>query len=102
MPFPIQRHMPCALINWFVPKSDKPDSNTGIWVFEPEIEGGGQPLEVIHLDTILHGAHLLPKYGSGFLREGFSYVDALDAFKAYFVNHFIDYPAHELITGHRN
>ena len=97
----LQCHMPCAFINWFVPRLDKPDPNTGMWVFEPEIEGGKQSLEVIHLDTILRGAHLLPKYGSGFLLEDFSYIDALDAFKAYFVNHFIDYSAHELITGHR-
>jgi hypothetical protein len=97
----LQKYIPCALINWFVPKSDKPDPNTGMWVFEPEIEGGRPSLEVIHLDTILRGAHLLPKYGSGFLPENFSYIDALDAFKAYFVNHFIDYPAHELITGHQ-
>ena len=57
----------------------------------------GQPLEVIHLNTILRGAHLLPKYGSGFLQEDFRNVDALNVLKAYF----IDYPAHELITGHR-
>ena len=98
----LQTYIPCALINWFVPISDKPDPNTGMWVFEPKIEGGEHSLEVIHLDTILRGAHLLPEYGSGFLPEDFSYIDALDAFKAYFVNHFIDYASHELITSHRN
>ena len=29
----LQTHIPCALINWFVLKSDKPDPNTGMWVF---------------------------------------------------------------------
>ena len=89
--------MPCALINCFV---DKHDPNTGMWVFEAEIESGGQQLGVIHLDTISRGTRLLPKNESGFL-PNFSYGDALDAFKAYFVNHFINYPAHELITGHQ-
>jgi hypothetical protein len=98
----LQKEIPCALINWFIPKSDKPDSVTGMWVFEPEIEGGRQPLEVIHLDTIVRGAHLLPKYGSGFLHENFNYVNTLDAFKAYFVNHFVDYHTHELIKGSRD
>ncbi|KIL57451.1 hypothetical protein M378DRAFT_188432 [Amanita muscaria Koide BX008] len=98
----LQKEIPCALINWFIPKSDKLDPITGMWVFEPKIEEGKQPLEVIYLDTIVRGAHLLPKYGSGFLPENFSYVDALNAFKAYFVNHFVDYHTHELIKGGRD
>jgi hypothetical protein len=95
----LQKEFPCALINWFVPALDAPDPATGMWVFKPEIQGGKPTLEVIHLDSIVRGAHLLPQYGTGFIPEDFSYVDALDAFKSYLVNHFADYHAHELIRG---
>ncbi len=42
--------------------------------------------------------HLLPCYGKGFLPKEMTYNDALDAWDAYFVNHFIDYHAHKLLT----
>lgn len=89
--------LPCALVNWFIPVTEDPDSSTGMWVLKSEVSGGRPTLEVIHLDTIVRGAHLLPQYGSGFLPEDFNYFDALDAFKSYFVNHLIDYHAHELL-----
>jgi hypothetical protein len=95
----LQKEFPCALINWFVPALEAPDPATGMWVFKPEIHGGKPTFEVIHLDAIVRGAHLLPQYGTGFIPEDFSYVDALDAFKLYLVNHFADYHAHELIRG---
>ena len=89
--------IPCALVNWFVPASEDPDPLTGMWVLKPEVSGGKPTLEVIHIDSIVRGAHLLPEYGSGFLPEDFCYTDTLDAFKLYFVNRFIDYHAHELL-----
>jgi hypothetical protein len=95
----LREEVPCALVNWFVPASELPDPTTGMWVFKPEIEGGKPTLEVIHLDTIVRGAHLLPQYGTGFIPEDFSYVDSLDAFNSYLVNHFVDHHAHELIQG---
>lgn len=68
-----------------------------MWVLKPEVSGGKPTLEVIHIDSIVRGAHLLPEYGLGFLPEDFCYTDTLDAFKLYFVNRFIDYHAHELL-----
>jgi hypothetical protein len=62
-----------------------------MWVIKPEILGGKPILEVIHLDSIVQDVHLLPQYGIGFLPEDFDHVDALDLFKSYFVNHFINY-----------
>ena len=66
-------------------------------VLKPEVLEGKLTLEAIHLNAIIQGAHLLPQYGSGFLPEDFCYTDALNAFKLYFVNHFVDYHAHELL-----
>ncbi|KAI0289302.1 hypothetical protein BC826DRAFT_1092819 [Russula brevipes] len=95
----LHEEFPCALVNWFLPETEAPDPSTGMWVLKPEVLGGKRSLEVIHLDTIVRGAHLLPQYGSGFLPEDFGHVDALDAFKLYFLNHFVDYHAHELICS---
>lgn len=88
---------PCALVNWFTPVSDRRDEVMGMWEFKPEMVGTRPTLEVIHLDTIVRGAHLLPNYGRGFLPEDFDATTALDAFRSYFVNHVIDYHAHELL-----
>ncbi|KAF7436245.1 hypothetical protein PC9H_003074 [Pleurotus ostreatus] len=96
-----EKQVPCALVHWFV----HPDNmqtrhpDTGMWVVSAEHEEDGyQPMQVIHLDTILRGAHLVPCFGNGFLPESFDHSDALDAFDNYFVNQFIDYHVHELLT----
>ncbi|ETW83142.1 hypothetical protein HETIRDRAFT_417135 [Heterobasidion irregulare TC 32-1] len=76
---------PCALVEWFVPVGDKPCSNTGMWIVEPQIGlGGGRITSVIHVDSILRGAHLI------------DFTDTLDAFAAYYVNKFIDHHANEI------
>ena len=94
-------NVPCALVSWFVHPNDIPtrDPDTQMWIVIPEYDDNGrQPVQVIHVDTILRGIHLLPRYGRGFLPEDFSYTDALNAFDTYFVNQFIDYHAHELLS----
>jgi hypothetical protein len=93
--------VPCALVTWFTHPDSNPkrDKDTGMWKVCPEQdEDGRHPIQVIHLDTILRGAHLLPCFGEGFLPEELTHYDALDAWDAYFVNQFIDYHAHELLT----
>ena len=54
-------------------------------------------MSVIHLDAFLRGVHLLPVYGSDFLPINFKHTQSLDAFQAYYVNHFADHHAHEII-----
>ncbi len=93
--------VPCALVTWFIHPDDDPKCNedTDMWRVCPEQDENGQHLvQVIHLTTILRGAHLLPCYGEGFLPEEMTHNDALDAWDAYFVNQFIDYHAHKLLT----
>jgi hypothetical protein len=88
----------CALINWYV-HDDEPDRDTGMWTVQLECDRRGQPtVEVINIDAIARGAHLLPIYGSSRVPDDFSHHDALDSYKSFFVNHFIDHHAHELIT----
>jgi hypothetical protein len=91
----LDKDIPCALANWFIPNGDKPDELTG--VVETECEGNTHTLEVIHLDTIVRGTHLLPIYGSAFLPEDFHYSVSLGVFKSYFVNHYIDHHAHKFL-----
>ncbi|KAI0261913.1 hypothetical protein BGY98DRAFT_1052077 [Russula aff. rugulosa BPL654] len=87
----VARDIPCALVTWFVHPDDDPkcDEISGMWKVCPERDGNGQyPVQVIHLDTILRGVS----------SENMTHNDALDAWDTYFVNQFIDYHAHELLT----
>jgi hypothetical protein len=90
----------CALINWFV-HTDRPDDDTGMWMVELECDRNGLPtVQVITTDTIARAAHLLPIYGSSRVPDDFSYHEALDWYRSFFVNHFVDHHAHEFITTH--
>lgn len=89
---------PCALISWLVP-GDEPDEDTGLWVVQPELDGNRRRrLGVVHLECVIRGAHLLPVYGPSFLPENFHFSDSLDAFRAYFVNRFVDHHTHAFIS----
>ena len=89
----------CALINWFV-HDEEPDPDTGMWTVQLECDSNGQAtVDVIYLDTIARGAHLLPVYGSSRVPDDFNYHDALDSFYSFFVNHFIDHHAHKFLTA---
>lgn len=98
----LDREFPCALVSWFVPVDDEPDPDTGMWVVSPERQGRAPTspltLQVIHLESIARGAHLLPVYGTGFLPEDFPFTMALDCFDKYFVNKFADHHAHQFLA----
>ena len=43
-----------------------------MWVVKPEEDRHGKRLmSVVHLDTILRGAHLIPVYGTNFIHPHF-------------------------------
>lgn len=92
--------VPCALVNWYIRTHDHHDVITGMWSVCPEGPLDNQPVQVIDLRSIVRGAHLLPKYGIGTVPEAVDYTNSLDAFDAFFVNPFIDYHCHELLTNH--
>jgi len=100
-PYHSGEEVPCVLVTWFIHPNDNPehDKETGMWKLQCEQDEDGKcPVQVIHLDTILRDAHLLPCYGEGFLPVELKHMDALDAWDFYFVNQFIDQHAHELLT----
>jgi len=59
-----QHDYSCALVNWFVTTDEKPD--TGMWTVRPELDEVGEcpTFQVIDINSIARGAHLLPVYGS--------------------------------------
>ncbi|KAJ7672946.1 hypothetical protein B0H17DRAFT_1083378 [Mycena rosella] len=93
-------HYPCALVEWYKKIGRRPDSDTGMWMVEPELRRtrAHQPLmTVVHLDSFLRGAHLVPVYGRRYLPSGFRNTWSLDVFQAFFVNKYIDAHANEII-----
>ncbi|KAJ7265198.1 hypothetical protein C8J57DRAFT_1436196 [Mycena rebaudengoi] len=87
---------PCALVEWFKKVGRSPDTETGMWVVEPEYKGRSRLVTVIHLDSLLRGVHLIPVYGSRHIPVGFHCSYSLDAFTAFHVNKYIDHHANEI------
>ncbi|KAF4602983.1 hypothetical protein EYR38_003387 [Pleurotus pulmonarius] len=92
--------IPCAFIQWFRKYGQHSDSRTGMWVVRPETSGPREmPVySVIHIDCILRAAHLIPVFGLPSLPLGFKHTWSLDAFKAFYVNKYVDHHAHELLS----
>ena len=90
---------PCALVHWFSVVGDAPDDETGMWIVKPDyLAGRKQFLEVIHLDAILRGAHLIGVAGSTFLPSNpkVDFLTSLNSFKSFYVNKYADHHAHEI------
>ncbi|KAH8977117.1 hypothetical protein EDB86DRAFT_3068012 [Lactarius hatsudake] len=93
------KYYPCALIRWFVHVGDVPDEVTGLWVVQPDTNADGSPaVDVIHLDSVLRAAHLLPVFGNSFIPIDLSPHESLDAFDTYYINKYIDYHAFEFAS----
>ncbi|KAJ7070469.1 hypothetical protein C8F01DRAFT_1206314 [Mycena amicta] len=87
---------PCALVEWFKKVGRSPDSETGMWIVEPEMEGQRRLVTVVHLDSFLRGAHLIPVFGEAHLPIDFKHTYSLDVFNAYHVNKYADHHANEI------
>jgi hypothetical protein len=89
---------PCALVHWFSRKDNSPDDTTGMWIVEPDMsDDDGETLaSIVHLDTILRAAHLLPVFGSEHVSRTLSFTDTLDAFSSFYVNKYADHHAFEI------
>jgi hypothetical protein len=88
---------PCALVNWFSTVENVPCPITGMWKVRRDLDKDGrQILDIIHMDTILRSAHLIGIPGDKFIPYEVNYSNALDAFKTFYVNKYIDYHAHKI------
>lgn len=86
---------PCALISWYNRVSNSPDEDTGMWVVRP-VRGS---FTVIHIDTILRCAHLIPVFAENPINRSLdlSFNNSLDAFCSYYVNKYADHHMHEIV-----
>ena len=83
----------CALVHWYSIIGDFPDECTGMWVVKPNILDDGTPwTAVIHLDSIVWLAHLLPVYGEEQAPRGVKYTDSLDLFSEFYIKVFCVQP----------
>jgi hypothetical protein len=88
---------PCALVEWFKKVGRSPDKQIYMWVIKLEEDHHGRHLtSVVHLNTVLWGAHLIPIFGTGFLPHNFHHNWSLNSFKAFFVNKYADHHANEI------
>jgi len=71
---------------------------TGLWVVEPEFTRRGmRHMGVIHIDSIVCGAHLLPRFPSDApVYWEINYMNVLDVYKSFYVNKYIDHHAFEI------
>ena len=90
---------PCALVDWFKKYGAHPDKETGMWKVRPHMVGRRRLTTVIHLDSLLRGAHLLPVFGGAtHLPTNFHFSYSLDAFEAYFINKYADNHMYEICS----
>lgn len=95
-----QQHHSCALVTWYIHTDDKPDKDTGLWIMKLERKRGLPVFQVIDVNTIARGAHLLPVFGGEHVPEDFDFNDALDRYNSFFVNPYIDHHSHDFLTVH--
>ena len=68
-----------------------------MWMVEPYLDSHGQRVTaIVHIDTAICGAHLLPVYGTAFIPHDLHFSETLDAFHAYYVNKYADHHSHKI------
>ena len=89
---------PCALVHWYTTVGTDPDSSTGLWVVKPEYTHDQyRNMGVIHLDSVICGAHLLPQFPSTTqLPREINYTQTLDVYQSFYVNKYVDHHAFEI------
>ena len=88
---------PCALVQWFSRVGQSADPETGMWIVQPDVTDDGIPItSVIHLDTVIRAAHLLPVFKRNFVSQFLSFNDTLNEFQSFYVNKFVDHHAFEI------
>lgn len=89
----------CALVHHFHKSFDNPDPDNGMWIIEPDFDRNGyRVMSVVHVDSVVRAAHLLPVFQSGTpVPREINFTHTLDVFAAFYVNKYIDYHAFETV-----
>ena len=89
-------YFPCALVSWYSTIGTMPCADTGMWKVQPDFDNTGNfAMSIIHLDSIVRGAHLMGIAGTSRIPNHLTFDCSLDAFQAFYVNKYIDHHAHE-------
>ena len=89
--------MSCTVVKWFSATDNEPDTETGLWVVEPDLDtNGSHVLDVIDVKTIFWGTHLIPVFGEHPVPLYTKFSDSLDSYRAYYVNRYADHHAHDI------
>ena len=92
-----QIRYPCALVQWFTPVGDEPCRDIGMWMVEPNFNHCEQRVKaIVHLDTTVRGAHLLPVYSPTIIPPNLQFSKTLRPFHAYCVNKYVDHHMHQI------
>jgi hypothetical protein len=92
-----RKRYPCAMVQWFAPIGNHPCKDTGMWMVEPDLDHDGERVTtIVHLDSIVRGAHLIPVFGSAFIPHELHFSETLDAFCAYYINKYADHHMHTI------
>ncbi|KAF9234302.1 hypothetical protein BU15DRAFT_90031 [Melanogaster broomeanus] len=90
---------PCALVHWFDRIADETDELTGMWMVRPSfLEEGSKNLAVIHIDSIVRSAHLLPIFGNERVPPFINFHNSLDIYRSFYINRFADHHAFQLAS----
>lgn len=88
---------PCTLVQWFDRLADQADDATGMWMVTPSFhDDSSKNFTVIHIDSIIHLAHLLPIFGEGQVPSIVNCHNSLDLFCGFYINRFADHHAFEV------
>ncbi|KAL0060247.1 hypothetical protein AAF712_012957 [Marasmius tenuissimus] len=88
----------CAIVSGFTAPHDHPDPLTGMWIVQPDADKDDsmRQIDIIPLESIVRGAHLLGVAGEEWMPNDHSHTDSLDDFQSFYVNKYIDHHAHEI------
>ena len=88
---------PCVLVEWFTTRPER-CPRTGMWIVDRDYEyDGSRSTELVHLDTVIRGAHLIPVFGEGFVSTDLACDDSLDTYDSFYVNQYADHNMFEII-----
>ncbi|KAJ7808551.1 hypothetical protein B0H13DRAFT_1668643 [Mycena leptocephala] len=84
-------------VHWFSAHRVEPCEDAGMWIVKPDFVRDQPAMEVVHIDAVLRGAHLIDVAGKEFVPlTNFDFSDSLDAFEAFYVNKYADHHSHEI------
>jgi hypothetical protein len=91
------QRIPCVLVEWFTTRREQCPC-TGMWIVDQDYKrNGSRSTELIHLDSVIWGAHLIPVFCEGFVSTDLTYEDSLDRYDTFYVNQYADHHMFETI-----